>query len=159
MNHASPWLLAGTLLVAGAQAQVQPPAMPPGTAARLSRPAPSDAADARAYRADAARHLYQSYRLLVHPGQLPAQLLGEATLETTIDSDGLVEKVEVIREPAAREITPWLVAMIQGAQPFPAAPRLGRVVYRDIWRVTGQASFQLDALAQGPVLLGGAAQR
>jgi protein TonB len=157
MKQSKRWLLvAGALLAANVHAQADAPAT---TATGLIKPAPSDAADARAYRADAARHIYQSYRLLVHPGQLPPLLQGVAILETTIDTEGLVEKVEVVREPAARAITPWLVAMIHAAQPFPAAPRQGRVVYRDIWLVTSEGRFQLDAITEGQVHLGAAAQR
>lgn len=156
MNRPKCWLLAAALFASAAQAQAEPQET---TASGLLKPAPSQAADPRAYRADAARHIYSSYRPLVHQGQLPPLLMGVAILETTIDGEGLVEKVEVVREPAAREITPWLVAMIQAAQPFPAAARQGRVVYRDIWLVTSEGRFQLDAITEGQMHQAAAVQR
>ena len=146
MNKPSHWLLAAAML-SGFCAHAQTLTMPAG----LDKPAPSEALDAKAYRVDAARHIYRNYRPLIHQGQLPPLLQGVAILETTIDEEGAVEKIEVIREPAAKEITPWLVAMIQAAQPFPAAPRQGKVVYRDIWLVTSEGRFQLDAITEGQV--------
>lgn len=114
----------------------------------LETPAPSMAADVQAYRADAARHIYKNYPALVHHGLLPSRLHTVAIVETTIAADGSVEKVEVVREPSAKAALPFIVGMIQAAQPYPAAPLLGRVVYRDIWLIA-QGRFQLDALTEG----------
>lgn len=114
----------------------------------LEPPAPSMAADNGAYRIDAARHLYRNYPALVHRGQLPARLHTVAIVETTIGADGQVEKVEMVREPSAPAAVPFIVGMIQSAGPFPVAPRLGRVVYRDIWLIA-QGRFQLDSVTEG----------
>lgn len=85
-------LAAGLLLAGVASAQSNP------MAAVLDKPEPSQAPDALTYRADAARHIYQHFRLLVHRGPLPAAVQDIAILETTLDEQGAVEKVEVIRD-------------------------------------------------------------
>lgn len=147
MRLAISWFLAtGLLLACGVSAQSNPMA---AVLAALDKPEPSQAPDAQAYRADAARHIYQHFRLLVHRGPLPAALQDIAILETTIDEQGAVEKVEVIRDAASGRATPWIVALIQAAQPYPAAVRQGRVVYRDTWLITDEGRFQLDAISEG----------
>lgn len=147
MHLAISWLLAAVLLMASAaQAQSNPMA---AILAALDKPEPSQALDARAYRADAARHIYQHFRPLVHRGPLPAALQDIAILETTIDEQGAVEKVEVVREPSSGRATPWIVALIQAAQPYPVAALQGRVVYRDTWLITNEGRFQLDAISEG----------
>ena len=140
-------LVLGGLAAAGAaQAQFASTPIP----LSLGEPAPSQADDAKAYRPDGARHLYYSYPTLVHRGQLPQMLHAVAIVETTIDEKGVVEKIEVVREPAiAKEATPWIVSLIRGAQPYPPAARQGKVVYKDIWLVTEQGKFQLDAITEG----------
>lgn len=88
-------LAAGLLLAGVASAQSNPLA---AVLAVLDKPEPSQAPDALTYRADAARHIYQHFRLLVHRGPLPAAVQDIAILETTLDEHGAVEKVEVIRD-------------------------------------------------------------
>jgi hypothetical protein len=122
------------------------------TPLKLGDPPPSQAPDARAYRADGARHLYYAYPMLVQRGQMPPLLHAVAVVETTIDEAGAVEKVEITREPAAqKEVMPWIVTMIQRAQPYPAAARLGKVIYTEVWLVNKNGKFQLDTLTEGQV--------
>jgi periplasmic protein TonB len=156
MTFARPWLLVGVLFLAGAaHAEHTPVAYQPDTDAvamlggGLEKPEPSAATSLQAYRKEAARHIYKNFPELVHHGLLPARLHTVAIIETTIDADGTVEKIEVVREPSAKAATPFILGMIQGAQPYPAAPQLGsKVVYRDIWLIA-QGRFQLDAITEG----------
>ncbi len=148
MKIAKHWLLAAALLAAcsaHAEDAADAVAMLGGG---LEKPAPSMAADVQTYRVDAARHIYKNYPALVHHGMLPSRLHTVAIVETTIAEDGSVEKVEVVREPSAKAAMPYILGMIQAAQPYPSAPLLGRVVYRDIWLIA-QGRFQLDAITEG----------
>jgi hypothetical protein len=151
MKIARPWFLASALsvlcLAGGARAEDAADAVAM-LGGGLEKPAPSMAADLQAYRMDAARHIYKNFPELVHHGLLPSRLHTVAIIETTIAEDGSVEKIEVVREPSAKAATPYILGMIQAAQPYPAAPLLGRVVYRDIWLIA-QGRFQLDAITEG----------
>lgn len=116
----------------------------------LDKPVPSQAADLGAYRADVARHLAQSYRLLVHPGAGRPKMQDHLVVETTIGSDGAVQRVEVVRAPAQTRLVPWITMLIEAAQPFPAAARLGAVVVRESWWITVDGRFQLESLQPVP---------
>lgn len=141
--------LAGILGLGAAAAQAQF-AFTPGPLTVESIPA-SEAETAKAYRQDAARHLYLSYPMHVMRGKLPPLLYAVAVVETTLDAAGKVVRVEVTREPAAaKEVTPWIRQMILRAQPYPAPGRLGdEVVYTEIWLVDRSGRFQLDTLTEG----------
>ena len=141
--------LGGTLACATAQAQfamVPPPALP-------GPPAASEAPDERAYRVDAARHLYQAYASRVFRGKLPPMMYAVMITDTELDPDGTVRSVTVARPPAAaKEVTPWVLALIRGASPFPAPSRIGEgatIVWREIWLVDKTGRFQVDALTEG----------
>lgn len=112
---------------------------------------PMSAAESpKAYRVDAARHLYLSYPMQVLRGKLPPLLYAIAVVETTLDAHGQVQQVEITREPAvAKEVMPWIVQMIRRAAPYPVPHRLGEVVYTDIWLVDKSGRFQLDTLTEG----------
>jgi len=104
----------------------------------------------KAYRIDAARHLYASYPMQVLRGKLPPRLYAIAVVETTLDADGQVQQIEITREPAvAKEVMPWLLQMIRRAAPYPAAQKLGSVVYTEVWLVDKSGRFQLDTLSEG----------
>lgn len=150
MKTPGTWLLAGILLCSGgahAQEQAATLAML-GMGGGLERPAPSQATDLQAYRVEAARHIYKNYPELVHPGKLPASLHTVAIIETTIDEDGAVEKIEVVHGPSAKAATPYILGMIEASQPYPAPTGLGKVVYRDIWLIA-QGRFQLEVITEG----------
>jgi hypothetical protein len=132
--------------VARAQfAMVPAPALP-------APPEPSAAADERAYRADAARHVYRAYASRIFRGKLPPMMYAVMITDTEIDADGTVRSVTVARPPAAaKEVTPWVMALIRGASPYPAPRQFGEagVVWREIWLVDKSGRFQVDSLTEG----------
>lgn len=140
-------MLAGSVTTASAQFSAPPQAM------HIDAPAPSDAADAKAYRKDAAKHVYATYPTLVWRGKLPSMLHAVAVVQTTVDATGQVTKVEFIREPAvSKETMPWIVQAVQRASPFPAPRKAGAtegLSWVEIWLVDGSGRFQLDALTEG----------
>ena len=113
----------------------------------------SAAADAQAYRIEAARHLYAAYPGRVFRGRLPPLLYGVMMVETELDAAGQVLAVQIIRPPAAPEVAPWVVAMIKRAAPFPPPVRLAApgatVSVKEIWLVDRSGLFQVDALTEG----------
>jgi hypothetical protein len=130
------------------------PALAQFTTPPAPLPAPEQATSAaespKAYRVDAARHLYLSYPMQVLRGKLPPLLYAIAVVETTLDATGQVLRVEITREPAvAKEVMPWLVQMIRRAAPYPQPQKLGEVIYTDIWLVDKSGRFQLDTLTEG----------
>ena len=138
------------LLVAAGSAHAQFAMVP--APALPSPPEPSAATDERAYRADAARHLYRAYASRVFRGKLPPMMYAVMITDTELDADGTVRSVTVARPPAAaKEVTPWVMALIRGASPFPAPRQLGEggTVWREIWLVDKSGRFQVDALTEG----------
>ncbi len=112
---------------------------------------PSAATEDKAYRTDAARHIYDAFPMRVMRGKMPPMLYSVMAVETEIDATGQVVNVSVIRKPAADEVAPWVVAMIKRAAPFPAPASLrsGTVRYFEIWLVDKSGQFQLDTLTEG----------
>jgi periplasmic protein TonB len=142
-------LLSALLTAAAPSAQAQFTVIP---AVPLNAPpAASQAADEHSYRQDAARHLYARYPQQVHKGKLPPMMYAVMITDTTIAADGQVEKVQVVRPPAAAsEVTPWVVELIRRAGPFPAPQAMGKpAVYREIWLVDKTGRFQVDTLTEG----------
>ncbi|MEY8688937.1 MAG: hypothetical protein AB9M53_03535 [Leptothrix sp. (in: b-proteobacteria)] len=136
----------GGLCCAAAQAQFThvPTPLP------LQESAVSSAADDTAYRQDAARHIYQSYPLQIWRGKLRPQLYAIAVLAVTVDADGRIVATEVQREPAyAKEVVPWLLRLLERAQPLPRPAATGRATYVDVWLVDQSGRFQLDTLTEG----------
>src|SRR5262245_20839347 len=123
MKKAATHLLMACVLLCGGVAQAQDDEAN-DTIAMLggggAKPAPSAAVDVQSYRVEAARHIYKNFPELVHEGQLPSPLHTVAVIETTIDADGMIEKIEVVREPSAKAATPFILGMIGAAQPYPA---------------------------------------
>jgi hypothetical protein len=111
----------------------------------------SVATEGKAYRTDAARHLYAAFPMRVMRGKMPPMLYSVMAVETEIDATGQVVDVSVVRKPAADEVAPWVVAMIKRAAPFPApaAVGTGTVRYFEIWLVDKSGLFQLDTLTEG----------
>jgi TonB family protein len=110
---------------------------------------PSQAEDDKAYRSDAAKHLYAAFPMRIYKGKMPPLLYGVAIVETEIDADGSILDVRVKRPPAAPEVGPWVVAMIRKAGPFPPPAKMGKAVYTEIWLVHKGGNFQLDTLTEG----------
>ena len=126
------------------QARFEAPPAPQAVA-----PAPSLAETPLEYKRDAARHLYAAYAPLVRKGKLEPLLFGVAIVETTIDAEGRVLAVDILRPPAAPVVAPWIVRMIQAASPLPAPARMGAGRFTEIWLVERAGSFQLDTLSEG----------
>ncbi len=140
-------LAAAAWLLAAAAAQAQFDQLP---APRTSlTPKPSAAADEDAYRGDAARHVYAAYPQLVFKGKLPPFVYSVMMVQADIEADGKVAAVTVLRQPAADEVAPWVVAMLRRAGPFPPPAKLGGAKYIDIWLVDLSGKFQLDTLTEG----------
>jgi hypothetical protein len=101
-----------------------------------------------AYRAVAARHVYDVHRQRIFKGKLPPLLYAIAVTETVVDANGKVLSARVIRQPAAaREIGPWVVSLIRAASPFPKPG--SRTRFTEIWLVDKSRTFQLDSLTEG----------
>lgn len=143
------WLGVTALALAASVAQAQFARSP--EPARHDPPTASQAADASAYRRDAAQHLYSRYPGLVHKGKLPPMMYAVMIVETEVDLAGQVQAVNVVRPPAsATEVTPWVVALIRKAGPFPPPATIGSpTVYREIWLVDKSGRFQVDTLTEG----------
>ena len=111
----------------------------------------SAAADARAYRVDAARHIYASYPNRIYKGRLPPLIHGVVVVETTVDASDQPRDVKVVRGPShAPDVTVAVVEMIKRAGPLPAPSRFGGPVKStEIWLVHKDGRFQLDALTEG----------
>jgi periplasmic protein TonB len=141
-------VMLATVALAGASAQAQFAAVPqPQKVAALQ---PSDAPTAKAYRIDAARHIYGAYPAHILKGKVPPLVYAILVTETEIDARGKVLKVRVLRQPAAaREVTPWVVSMIHRASPLPPPARIGRVKFVEVWLVDKSGQFQVHSLTEG----------
>lgn len=145
---------AGSLLLAGA-AMLAPEAraqfsMVPSPVCQA--PQASDKEGEREFRVDASRHLYACFPMRVYRGKLPPLLYGVMMVETEIDAQGNVVDVNVIRKPAADEISPWVIAMIKRASPFPAPAKLGggtNVKFMETYFVDKSGLFQTHTLTEG----------
>ena len=111
----------------------------------------SVAADTRAYRMDAARHIYASYSSRIYKGRLPPLIHGVVVVETTVDTSGHPRSVKLVRGPShAPDVSVAVVEMIKRAGPLPAPSRFaGPVSFTEIWLVHKDGRFQLDALTEG----------
>jgi periplasmic protein TonB len=125
-------------------------ASPPPIAHKLVAK-PSNALTEKAYRKDAAKHLYAAYAKKVKRGKMPPMLFSVMVVETEIDAAGNVIGVNVVRKPAADIVEPWVIAMIKKASPFPPAHKLTElpVRYTEVWLVDKSGVFQLDSLTEG----------
>jgi hypothetical protein len=129
-----------------APVQVQPPV-------EAKAPAPtlvSHAATPRAYRADAAAHLYARNSERIFKGKLPPLLYAVGVLQVEVDSRGYVRHISWMRAPShAPEVMAEIERTVRAAQPFPAPERMGHVVYTDTWLWHKSGRFQLDTLTEG----------
>lgn len=141
-------LLGGAALLAAMAARAQFAMVP---APQCGPPPASAQGEERAYRADAARHLYRCYPARIHKGKLPPLLYGVMMVETELASDGQVVDVRIIRKPAADEVAPWVLAMIRRASPFPAPVNLpgGTVRFTETFFVDKTGLFQVFSLTEG----------
>lgn len=128
----------------------QPNRLPPPRPQITQAPVPSQAADPRAYRRDAARHLYGAYRDRIYKGKMPPLLYAVGVLSVDIGPSGQVERLQWMREPShAPEVVTHIEAMVRAAAPYPVPSRMGRVSYTDVWLWDKSSRFQLDTLTEG----------
>ena len=114
-----------------------------GPAATPAGPA-SAAATLRAYRKDAASHLYSQPAAHLRTGKLPPMLYAIGVLEVEIDRQGRVGLPAL--DPRPRH-APEVVAEIERTvrcRPYPTPSRLGKVTYTDTWLWDKSGNFQLD---------------
>jgi len=111
----------------------------------------STAADPRAYRIDAARHLYAAYKDQIYKGKLPPLVHAIVVCETEVDEQGQVRDVRMIRVPShAPDVVVRVREMIRAAGPLPMPARLGGgTKYMEVWLVDRSGRFQLDTLTEG----------
>ena len=58
--------------------------------------------------------------------------------------------VRLVREPAsAKEVGPWVVAMVRRVGQFPPLTKLAQVTYTETWLVDKSGKFQLHSLSEG----------
>ena len=123
------------------------PEPPPG---RSPMPRASEAANARDYRRDAARHVYDGNRARIYGGKLPALLYAVGTLQVNLDANGKVLSMHWMRAPKhAPEVIAEIERTVLEASPFPTAARIGKVTWTDTWLWDKGGHFQLDTLTEG----------
>ncbi|HYD77802.1 hypothetical protein [Ramlibacter sp.] len=126
-----------------------PPAEPPPVAEPEPR-AVSSASTPRAYRRDAASHLYSLHQDRIWKGRMPPLLYAIGVLQVEVDRQGQVGKIDWMRAPRhAPEVIAEIERMVRAAAPYPAPTRMGKVVYTDTWLWHKSGRFQLDTLTEG----------
>lgn len=131
------------------------------TAAPDSQPAPaevaalvngrvSQAATSRAYRADAASHIYAANKERIYKGKMPPLLYAIGVLQVDVDSRGNVKSLNWMRAPHhAPEVVAEIERTVRAAAPYPVPARMGHVIYTDTWLWHKSGRFQLDTLTEG----------
>ena len=119
------------------------PAAPAGTKT-------SQAANPRAYRADAAQHIYDMNGARIWKGRLPPLLYAIGTLQVEVDGQGNVRNLNWMRAPRhAPEVIAEIEKTVRSAAPYPVPAKMGKVVYTDTWLWHKSGRFQLDTLTEG----------
>jgi protein TonB len=144
------------------QAVAPPPPVVVAPPPVVARPAPavkppvaepkhvSAAADPRAYRKDAASHLYGLHKTRIYKGRMPPLLYAVGVLQVEVDQVGQVQYIIWMRAPShAPEVIKEIEGMVRAAAPFPAPARMGKVTYTDTWLWHKSGRFQLDTLTEG----------
>jgi hypothetical protein len=126
----------------------QPQRSTPARAAATARS--SAATNPRAYRTDAATHLYGLNQDRIYKGRLPPMLYAIGVLQVEVDGGGNVRHLNWMRAPRhAPEVVAEIERTVRAAAPFPAPARMGKVVYTDTWLWHKSGRFQLDTLTEG----------
>jgi hypothetical protein len=131
------------------------PAPPAAEAPRAAPPAAADvktsqATTPRAYRADAAHHIYALNQDRIWKGRLPPLLHAVGVLQVEVDGRGSVRSMNWLRAPRhAPEVMAQIEKTVRDAAPFPVPARMGKVVYTDTWLWHKSGRFQLDTLTEG----------
>ena len=128
--------------------QPQQAKAPPAATSTVIRT--SSASNPRAYRADAAAHLYGLNQERIYKGRLPPLLYAIGTLQVEVDRRGNVRNLHWMRAPKhAPEVVAEIERTVRAAAPFPVPARMGKVVYTDTWLWHKSGRFQLDTLTEG----------
>lgn len=110
----------------------------------------SQATNPRAYRADAAHHLYDLNKDRIWKGRMPPLLYAIGVLQVEVDGRGNVRHLSWMRAPKhAPEVIAEIERTVRAAAPFPVPARMGKVVYTDTWLWHKSGKFQLDTLTEG----------
>jgi len=137
-------------VVAAPPPAVEP--LPAGPAVQAPAPAVrmSTAASPRAYRQDAASHLYGLHADRIYKGRMPPLLYAIGVVQVEVGRQGEVEKIDWMRAPRhAPEVIAEIEQMLRAAAPYPVPARMGKVVYTDTWLWHKSGRFQLDTLTEG----------
>ena len=104
----------------------------------------------KAYKVDAAKHVYKTYPDKIYKGKLPPLVHAIVVLEVAVDAHGNVQDISTIRVPThAPDVTVAVKNMIQHASPMPAPSRMGGTKFTEVWLVDKSGRFQLDTLTEG----------
>lgn len=110
----------------------------------------SSAETAKAYKMDAARHVYKAYPDKIYKGKLPPLVHAIVVLEVAVDAQGNVQDINTIRVPThAPDVTVAVKDMIHRSSPMPAPARMGPTKFTEVWLVDKSGRFQLDTLTEG----------
>ena len=110
----------------------------------------SNASNPRAYRADAAQHIYALNSSRIWKGRLPPLLYAVGVLQVEVDGKGYVRNLNWMRAPKhAPEVIAEIERTVRAAAPYPVPARMGKVVYTDTWLWHKSGRFQLDTLTEG----------
>jgi hypothetical protein len=130
-----------------AEAQVAAPAL---AAASPHHAGTSNASNPRAYRADAAQHIYAMNSERIWKGRLPPMLYAVGVLQVEVDGRGNVRNLNWMRAPKhAPEVIAEIERTVRAAAPYPVPAKMGKVVYTDTWLWHKSGRFQLDTLTEG----------
>ena len=136
------------------RAAVAPAHVEPAPVAQSHQPAmvikTSQAVNPRAYRTDAAHHIYAKNADRIYKGRMPPLLYAVGVLQVDVDEKGNVHNINWMRAPRhAPEVMAEIEKTVRAAAPFPAPARMGHVVYTDTWLWHKSGRFQLDTLTEG----------
>ncbi|MEN9688074.1 MAG: hypothetical protein RI998_71 [Pseudomonadota bacterium] len=110
----------------------------------------SSAKTLKAYRADAAKHIYQTYQDRIYKGKMPAMLKAVGVVEVAVDQRGQVQDIVWLRAPKhVPEVMREIEKALRQAAPYPAPVHLQHVKYTETWLWHASGRFQLDTLTEG----------
>jgi periplasmic protein TonB len=104
----------------------------------------------RAYRQDAASHIYEHNANRIFKGKLPPLIYAIGVLDVELDGRGNIRKLDWRRAPKhAPEVVAEIERTVRAAAPYPVPARMGTVTYTDVWLWDKSGKFQLDTLTEG----------
>lgn len=147
------WLCAAALLLGGCAPpkQPEPPPPPPPPPVEVRQPdIVSNATTPKAYRRDAANHIYKKNITRIYKGKMPPLLMAVAVLEVDIDTMGDIAAIRWARGPThLPEVMADIEGVVRAAAPYPAPVRMPGVIYTEVWLYDKSGLFQLDTLTEG----------